>query len=167
VDDLSTRAATAADTSFLWRMLSFAASMSGTEEDIERAKVDPELRGYVEGFGRPGDLGVIASRAGRPVGAAWLRLLAPGAAATPSKVWTHDVPELAIAVEPAERARGAGDVLLRALLAGARSRYPAVALTVREGNAAVRLYERFDFVGERRVTNRVGGVSLVMRRSLI
>ncbi|APR87612.1 Histone acetyltransferase HPA2 [Minicystis rosea] len=167
MNDLSTRAATAADTSFLWRMLTFAASMRGTEEDIERAKIDPELRGYVEGFGRAGDLGIIVVLAGRPVGAAWLRLLAPGAVASPSKVWTHDVPELAIAVEPSERARGLGNVLLHALLSDAGHRYPAVALTVREGNAAVRLYERFAFAEERRVVNRVGGVSLVMRRSLL
>jgi hypothetical protein len=74
VDDLSMRAATAADTSFLWRMLSFAAY--------------------------------------------------------------------------------------------ARSQYPAIALTVREGNAAVRLYEGFSFVEESRVTNRVDGVSIGMRRAL-
>ncbi len=54
----------------------------------------------------------------------------------------------------------------RRLLEAARGRYPALALSVREGNPAVRLYERFGFVEERRVVNRVGGASLVMRLPL-
>ena len=61
---------------------------------------------------------------------------------------------------------GAGGLLLEALIAAAGDRYPAIMLSVREGNAAVRLYERFGFATERRVVNRVGGVSLVMRRPL-
>ena len=35
----------------------------------------PSLARYVEGFGRAGDLGVIADGARAPMGAAWVRLL--------------------------------------------------------------------------------------------
>lgn len=59
-----------------------------------------------------------------------------------------------------------GTRLLAELVASARGLYPAILLSVREGNPAVRLYERVGFVAERTVVNRVGGVSLVMRLSL-
>ena len=142
-------------------MLVLAASMSGTEEDIETARTDPELCGYVEKFGRPDDLGVIALRNNEAIGAAWARLLV--GEPKPSKVWTHDVPELAIATLPSARGQGTGSALLRAFLEVARSRFPAVTLSVREENPAVRLYERHGFVIERRIMNRVGSVSLAMR----
>jgi ribosomal protein S18 acetylase RimI-like enzyme len=157
------RPAVAADAPLLWRMLTFAASMAGTAADEDLAREDPDLRPYVEGFGRAGDLGVVALVAGASAGAAWLRLAPPGPP-SPSKVWTAEEPELAIAVEPALRGRGTGAALLASLFEVAAGRYPAVGLSVREGNPAVRLYERLGFVTERRVTNRVGGVSVVMRR---
>jgi hypothetical protein len=67
-------------------MLTFAASMDGNDDDVERAKADPGLRGYVDGFGREGDLGVVALRGTERVGAAWLRRLR--GEAHPAKVWT-------------------------------------------------------------------------------
>jgi len=138
--------------------------MEGSDEDVERARNDPDLRCYVEGFGRAGDLGVVALLGDEPVGAAWLRL--GSGEPHPSKVWTREVPELAIAMGPAVRGRGAGGLLLRALIDASSGRYPAIALTVRDGNAAVRLYQRFGFVEDRRIVNRVGTVSLVMRLAL-
>jgi ribosomal protein S18 acetylase RimI-like enzyme len=165
VPDLLIRPAVAADASLLWRMLTFAASMAGTADDEAAAQADPDLRPYVEGFGRAGDLGVVALTSS-PVGAAWLRLPPNAEPVSPSKVWTLAEPELAIAVELAMRGRGVGAALLESLLDAAAGHYPAVRLSVREGNPAVRLYERFGFVTERSVTNRVGGVSLVMRRVL-
>lgn len=142
-------------------MLVLAASMQGTEDDVDAAKRDPELSCYVDGFGREGDFGVIALGDSVPVGAAWGRLLF--GEPKPSKVWTHDVPELAIATLPTTRGRGAGSLLLGAVLDVARARFGAVALSVREDNPAVRLYERHGFVVEQRIKNRVGGVSLAMR----
>ena len=78
-------------------------------------------------------------------------------------MWTRSIPELAIAAEHAQRGSGVGAALLEKLLDDAASRIPAVTLSVREGSPAVRLYERHGFVVERRLTNRVGGVSLAMR----
>jgi ribosomal protein S18 acetylase RimI-like enzyme len=145
-------------------MLTLAASMDGTDDDVATAKVEPSLRGYVEQFGREGDLGVIAHRGAVPVGAAWGRLLA--GEPHPSKLWTLEEPELAIATVTEERGQGVGDRLLSAWLVAAAGRYPAVVLSVREGNPAVRLYERHGFVVVERIVNRVGGISLAMRRTL-
>lgn len=156
------RPARASDEAFLYRMLAFAASMDGSDESVRAARSDSTLHPYVDGFGREGDIGLIAEREGVPVGAAWLRVGEP----TPSKVWTRDLPELAIATLPEVRGRGVGEALLGALIAEARPHHRAIALSVREGNPAVRLYERFGFVVERRIVNRVGTTSLAMRLDL-
>ena len=97
---------------------------------------------------------------GRPIGAAWLRLLIGN-----DKTFAYQddrTPELAIAVRPEYVGQGVGTALLHQLLTFARGRYPAIVLSVREHNPARRLYERLGFrvVGEG--VNRVGGRSLVM-----
>lgn len=162
---LSIRAAAPDDEPFLWRMLTLAASMDGTDADVEAARLDPTLRCYLDAFGREGDLALVAWRGDERAGAAWIRL-APSSGETPAKVWTERVPELAIATLPEHRGGGIGNALLSAIIDAARGRYPAIALSVREGNPAVRLYERAGFVVERKTINRVGGTSLVMRRAL-
>lgn len=156
------RAAVAADLPFLWRMLSFAASMDGSDAAVAIAQADPALRAYLDGFPREDDIAVLAHDDVRAIGAAWLRLGEP----TPSKVWTRAVPELAIATVPEARGRGVGAAMLDELLARAAPRFDAVTLSVRDGSPAVRLYERVGFAVEARIVNRVGTSSLVMRRAL-
>lgn len=151
------------DLPFLWRMLTYAASMEGTAEDIETAQTDPALRDYVAGFGRAGDVGVVAIEDDVAVGAAWVRL-APAGPISASKVWTTEVPELAIATIPDARGHGLGAKLLAALLDAARGQHASIALSVREDNPAVRLYDRASFHVDRRIVNRVGTTSLVMSR---
>ncbi|MDB4987625.1 MAG: Histone acetyltransferase [Myxococcaceae bacterium] len=159
------RPALRGDVPFLWRMLTYAASMQGTAADLESAQTDPTLRCYVAGFGRRGDVGVVAMKDGEAVGAAWVRL-APAGPISESKVWTTEVPELAIAIVPEARGQGLGAALLAALLEGLRGRHASIALSVREDNPAVRLYERSGFRTERRLVNRVGTTSLVMSRNV-
>ncbi len=158
------RDARAADADALWLMLTYAASMSpGGISSVEDAKRDEALRSYVEGWPREGDLGAVAvDDAEELLGAAWARPLS--GPATPYKVATSDDPELAIGVVPFARGKGVGTALLAALLERAAIRYPAVVLSVRAHNPSVRLYERAGFVIVRRMVNRVGGDSLVMRR---
>jgi ribosomal protein S18 acetylase RimI-like enzyme len=67
---------------------------------------------------------------------------------------------------PAAIGQGIGGALLGALLAQARGQYPAVALSVRESNPAIRLYKRHGFTVVDTVTNRVGGRSFVMQVEL-
>ena len=82
---------------------------------------------YVEGWGRPGDRGLIALDEGFPVGAAWYRLFST---ASPGYGFLDEqTPELTIAVVPSRRGRGFGDQLLSALLDQAREDgFPAISL---------------------------------------
>jgi len=159
-------AATEADADTLWLMLTYAASMGdGGPEQMAVAQADPYLRTYVEGWGsQAGDLGVIARDAGdRAIGAAWLRL---SHAATPGRVAEPSVPERATGVLPEARGRGVGTRLLQSLIELATPTHRRIRLSVRAGNPARRFYGRLGFVEESRMTNRVGGESLVMTLEL-
>jgi GNAT superfamily N-acetyltransferase len=104
---------------------------------------------YVRGWGRPGDMAVIALEGGFPVGAAWYRVFDPE---EPGYGYVDErTPELAIAVVPSKRGHGIGDELLKALCEKARaSGYERISLSVEPGNPARKLYERhgFEVVGE-------------------
>lgn len=156
------RGATAEDEAFLWEMLLHAAHAGDEVESTEALKGVPGLAPYVEGWGRPTDLGIIATEAGggEPIGAAWLRLIA-------AYGFVDDrTPELAIAVAPGAVGQGIGTAMLRRLLVDAERMFPAVSLSVRADNPALRLYGRLGFVPVEgsEGTNRVGGVSLTMVR---
>jgi ribosomal protein S18 acetylase RimI-like enzyme len=161
------RLVVADDSALLWRMLTFAASMpdAGSAASVAAAQADPFLASYVLGWGRPGDLGLVAVPRGQPVGVAWLRR--GDGSVGPFKVSTEAEPELAIAVEPAHRGAGIGRALLEELLrVAAEQRVISIVLSVRVDNPSVRLYERVGFATVRRIPNRAGGDSLVMRRHL-
>jgi ribosomal protein S18 acetylase RimI-like enzyme len=160
------RPATLADEPFLWQMLFYAANMAEDGATSgEDAKAHPYLAKYVRGWGRAGDLGVIAAAdGGRPLGAAWVRLLAGAEKNYPAIA--DGVPELAVAVLPQYIGKGIGGRLLARLIEDARPVHPAVALSVRESNPARRLYERLGFVVVEAITNRVGGRSYVMQKDL-
>lgn len=159
--------ATAADQQALWLALYYASHMD--EEAGRRpadACADPGLRRYVAGWGRPGDLALLAEDVdGRLLGGAWLRLLIGDERHGPEFV-DAETPELGIAVLPPTQGRGIGSRLLGAVIDRARGRYPAIVLTVREGNPARRLYERFGFAPIGAITNRVGGRSCKMLLAL-
>jgi len=161
------RRAAPADEPILWEMLYHAANMAEDgATSSEAAKTHPYLAEFVAGWGRPGDLGVLAVSAthAQVLGAAWLRRLS-GAEKCYAAV-ADGAPELAIAVRPDAIGQSIGGALLAALLDLARGQYSAVALSVREGNPARRLYERHGFVVVDTITNRVGGRSFVMQIDL-
>jgi ribosomal protein S18 acetylase RimI-like enzyme len=117
---------------------------------LDEALARPEIARYVDGWGRAGDVGVVAHG---DVGAAWVRLFTDddhgyGFVAA-------DIPELSIGVAKEARGRGVGTALLEELL----TRVGNVSLSVETDNPAVRLYERLGFV-------RVGyvGTSWTMQR---
>ena len=154
------------DEASLWLMLTFAASMgAGGESEVARAKADEYLRSYVEAWGsRIGDIGVMArSESGEVLGAAWLRLGGDGGR---FKLGDSAVPELATALVPSARGRGIGTMMMKRLVAVARTRFTEIVLSVREENPAVRFYCRLGFREMARITNRVGGTSLVMKLDL-
>jgi len=112
---------------------------------IDEALARPELAKVLDGWGRQGDLGMVATDGqGEHIGAAWLRL------------WTHEnhlagfvderTPELGIGVRKEFRRHGVGTALLLAVLGRAReSGVPRVSLSVEIENVARLLYERFGF----------------------
>ena len=134
------------DEPFLEEMLYQALYVAEGEPPFPREIVEqPEIRRYVEGWGRPDDFGFIAEneKTRQPIGAAWARLMC-GEARGYGYI-DEATPELTIAVLPEYRGGGVGRRLLERLLAASWSRYPALCLSVSAGNPAQRLYRRLGF----------------------
>lgn len=156
-DDISLRAVESSDEPFLWRMLVHAAH----ESSLAAVKTSPDLIRYVRDWGRAGDLGMVAEQV-MPVGAAWLRLWSDGDRGY--GYLTDEIPELAIAVLPKFQAQGIGTALLKKVLVLAQPKFPAVCLSTRMSNPALRLYQRLGFIAVTgsEVKNRVGDTSMTM-----
>ncbi|MDP9284862.1 MAG: GNAT family N-acetyltransferase [Actinomycetota bacterium] len=144
-----------ADVPFMRSMLAHAYGWRVNALDAEIP-----LTRYVDNWGRPGDVALVATETGHRVGAAWFRVFR---AAEPGYGFIDEqTPELTISVVPSRRKHGVGQELLDALLAKAgEAGHAAVSLSVERDSPAVKFYERnrFEQVGE-----AAGG--LVMRRLL-
>jgi GNAT superfamily N-acetyltransferase len=144
--DFTVRPATPSDGTFLADMVVEAANWrAGFTRPRPTVLADPTYRGYIAGWQRPADRGVVAvDGEGRPVGAAWYRLFASDAP-THGFVATG-VPELIIGVRPLWRAQGVGRALMRSLTDAARSAgFARIALSVEHGNFAHLLYRSEGF----------------------
>jgi GNAT superfamily N-acetyltransferase len=146
------RSITSTDGDFLLDMLVEAVNWDPNRQ-LGRSSVaaDPVLSGYVRGWPRPGDLGVIAESGDKPIGGAWLRLFT---AADPGYGYVaDDIPELSMAVVATWRRCGVGRALLQEIIQRARSvGHRAISLSVERANFAHRLYrsEGFQIVDEGR-----------------
>ena len=119
----------------------------GAEErpPFDEMMARPELSRYVEGWGRVGDVAIVAlDRRDEPVGGAWYRLFT---AEEPGYGFVDaGTPELSIALYPECRRRHVGALLLGTLLQHARSDgFAAMSLSVARENPARRLYARHGF----------------------
>jgi len=138
------RAATPEDEPFLREMLWLAYNWREQSVAADHWPDPDGPRRYVDGFGRPGDGGVIAETDGQPAGAAWYRLL-PADDAGYGYV-DDDVPELTIGVAAAYRGQGVAAELLERLKAmAAAAGFRALSLSVEPDNHAKKLYERAGF----------------------
>jgi GNAT superfamily N-acetyltransferase len=145
------RAATADDVPVLHAALLHAFNWEPSREPLPLDH--PVLAPYRDGWGAPGDLGVVAD--GR--GAAYCRLVR-GYGFVDERT-----PEVTVGVDPDWRGRGIGTALLEGLAALAREHgFERLSLSVEPTNPALRLYER---LGWRAVGMDDGG-SVVMLREL-
>ena len=145
--EIEIRLARADDLPFLWEMLFEAAAVSETVRALgkEQALLLPEVRKYLEGWGRAGDEAVIAfARGGQRVGAAWARCFS--AERRGFGFVAPEVPELSVAVIQGMRGQGVGGALIKELMRRVRAAgYKAISLSVDRQNRAVTLYHRLGF----------------------
>jgi ribosomal protein S18 acetylase RimI-like enzyme len=149
------RKGSAADVPFMRSMLAHAYAWR-----VNAFEADIPLTRYVDNWGRPGDVAIIAHETGNRVGAAWMRLFS---SSEPGYGFVDEqTPELSIAIVPSRRRHGLGQELMDTLLTAARaSGYSAVSLSVEADSPAVAFYARNGF---EQVRESDGGV--VMRKTL-
>jgi GNAT superfamily N-acetyltransferase len=122
------------DVPFMRSLLGFAYNWHVNAFDTDIA-----ITRYADGWGRKGDLALIAMDAGHPVGAGWYRLF-------PETLQGYgfldaETPEVTIVVVPTKQGQGIGKKLLGSLLDRARSDgYEAVSVSLRRDQAEVPIY---------------------------
>ncbi|MGA2490007.1 MAG: hypothetical protein ABSF99_07435 [Anaerolineales bacterium] len=74
MNKISLRPINISDEPFLWEMLYLALYVPPGQPPFPREILcDPDIACYVQGWGRPGDWGLLACDGELPVGAIWLR----------------------------------------------------------------------------------------------
>lgn len=143
----TTRLATLVDATFLREMLYEAAF------PLQRERPPPEellakrsVAAFIDGWGRPGDHGIVAEAEFEPVGAAWFRVFPEDD--LEGGFVGGETPEMLIALAPEHRGKGVGGLLLSALLGKAQEeRMKSMGLNVPRANLpAVSLFRRHGFV---------------------
>lgn len=145
-----TRLATPVDAIFLREMVyEAAAALTKDPPPRDEALADPRIAAFVDGWGRPGDHGVVAECNLEPVGAAWFRIFDDD---DPEGGFVGgQTPEMLIALVPEHRGKGVGGLLLAALIEKARDEHmPSLGLNVPRSNLpAAALFRRFGFRSRR------------------
>jgi ribosomal protein S18 acetylase RimI-like enzyme len=130
----------ASDQQSLWRWLHIAPPAPLRPSEVLH---HPDVRVYVEGWGLPTDLGVVAVMGGKDAGACWMRLVQ----GRQGLAYIDDeTPQLGIALEPEFQHRGIGKPMMKAALAAAwQHGYRKVSLTVHPENPARLMYKACGF----------------------
>ncbi|MCQ9368995.1 GNAT family N-acetyltransferase [Brevibacterium sp. 50QC2O2] len=121
-------------------------SLDRPELTAAQALRDPQLSGYLAGWGRPGDIGVlaVADDGTGVLGAAWARIF-PAAEAGAGFV-SETIPELLVAVDRDSQGSGLGTRLLHALFGLLRyNGATGVSAGVAQTNSAIGLFARLGF----------------------
>lgn len=159
--DTRIRRATEEDEDLLWLTLGQdPPDVPGESEHDSRTAHHGE-RHYVEGWGRAGDVAIIAEdvRSGGFAGAAWLRLFTVD---DPSYGFVDEAtPELGIGIRLAYRGQRLGGRLMDAMLEIAAETYPQVCLSVEDQNErAIKLYRSRGF---KEVRHEDGAFAMLLR----
>ena len=139
------------DLLFLEKMLfeAFFWNLNVNRPDYREFFHQPEIKKLLSGWGRPGDLAIIAEIDREPVGAAWYRFWAKEDHSY--GFVDKNTPELGIAINKNFRSQGIGRALLCELIEIARKEgIKTISLSVDPANYANKLYgsEGFIKVGE-------------------
>lgn len=104
----------------------------------------PELKIYIDDFGKQGDLCLVADLNGELIGAVWTRIFSDK---TKGFGYVDDnSPELSISLFKEYRNRGIGTALMKAVLELLRNKgYKKVSLSVQKDNYAYRMYQNLGF----------------------
>jgi ribosomal protein S18 acetylase RimI-like enzyme len=104
----------------------------------------PELSVYIDDFGKPDDLCLVADMGGKIVGAVWTRILS-GAIKGFGNI-DDETPEFAISLYKEYRGYGLGTDLMRHMITLLKERgYKKTSLAVQKDNYAVKMYESVGF----------------------
>jgi GNAT superfamily N-acetyltransferase len=117
----------------------------GPALSLDAVLADPKAAVYLDGWGRDGDLGVVAVQESRSVGAAWSRLY-PAEAHGWGFIDTT-IPEISIGVVENARGKGVGRALMKDLIRrAAQAGFDGLSLSMDPADpAAARLYESCGF----------------------
>jgi [ribosomal protein S18]-alanine N-acetyltransferase len=146
VSKFTIRQAISEDINFLWEMLYQAIYVpEGQTPPSKEIIKEPHIKQILEGWGRSGDLSLIAvDTSNQPVGAVWIRLFNDD-----HKTFGYvdnETPILGIALQPHVRGKGIGTLLMEEVLKMAKELgYKKMSLSVDPNNPALRLYERYGF----------------------
>lgn len=110
---------------------------------------EPELKIFIEDFGKPDDLCLVAEVAGKIIGAVWTRILCGNVKGFGNI--DEYTPEFAISIYKEFRGRGIGTELMRSMLHLLKNKdYKQASLAVQKDNYAVAMYKKvgFKIIGE-------------------
>ncbi len=129
---------------FLWEMLYQALYVPPGKAPFPRTILnDPDIACYLQGWGRPGDWGLLAGDGENRAGAIWLRQWS-GEERGYGYV-SPQIPEISLALLPEYRNQGMGTHMLESVIALAKPDYSGLSLSVVASSPARRLYERLGF----------------------
>jgi ribosomal protein S18 acetylase RimI-like enzyme len=127
---------------FLKEMLYQAIFVADKKIVLPREIIEqPELRKYIQDFGKTGDLCLVAEQYGKLLGAIWIRFIKGYGFVD------NETPELSMAVLNGYRGKGIGKQLLTAMIDKLKEkRLKRISLSVDRENYAYGFYKKHGFV---------------------